>query len=316
MYTYTIYRVALLNKAKEEQVLSRFNGETDFLKICNQYYYALQKQKIDYYDNRGNKRAFSITSDIEFNENNRIVVSYLDSAYSGESLEIRSQLNNLNYVVKEEELQSRRVFSYIHIPKSSKSGYLVFESKANHGVKQVFERQLQKFLNESGYQDFRVKITPGLNFNYLSNMIDKGKLKKVRLINYGLLQDVQLNLFDNLDLYSDDEDVRELMFKTKTENKKIKYELGRLFFSNLNKDEKISFFKQYLVDEIAFEICHNGSSKTLYIKDKSKMRSNIDVSRRLEFEGGLPKYSSMKKVALDLIHEILDYDSLSLSEAA
>ena len=316
MCTYTIFRVALLNKANEEQILSSFNGETDFLKICNQYYNALQKQKIDYYDNKGNKRAFSITSDIEFNENNRNVISFLDSAYSGESLEIRSKSNNLNYIVNKEELQSRRVFSCVHIPKGSKFGYIVFENKSNHGVKVIFERQLQNFLNESGFQDFRIELTAGLNFNYLSNMIDKGKLKKVRLINYGLLQDVQLNLFDNLDLYSDDQDVRELKFKAKTENKVIKSELARLFFSDLNKKEKISFFNQYLVDEIAFEICHDGSSKTLYIKDHSKMRSNIDVSKRLEFEGGLPTYSSMKRAALDLIYEMLDYNSLSLSEAA
>lgn len=313
MYTYTIYRVALLNKANEEQMLSLFNGETDFLKICNQYYNSLQKQKFGYYDNQGKKRAFSITSDIEFQEKNRIVVSYLDSAYSGESLEIRSPLNNLNYLVKEEELQSRRLFSYIHIPKSSKFGYIVFESKANHGVKVIFERQLQKFLNESGFQGFRIQITPGLNFNYLSNMIDKGMLKKVRLINYKYTEGSQYSLWN---IKSGNQHTEEWKSTSKTDNDVTKHELGRLFFSNVSKNEKISFFNQYLVDEIAFEICHNGSSKTFYIKDKSKMRSNIDVSRRLEFEGGLPKYSSMKKVALDLIHEILDYDSLSLSEAA
>jgi len=316
MYNFVIYRVALLNKANEEQILSRFNGETDFLKICNQYYNALQKQKIDYSDKKGNKRAFSITSGIEFNESQRSVISYLDSAYSGESLDIRSQFNKLNYVVGKEELQSRKVFSCIHIPKGSKFGYIVFENKSNHGVKVIFERQLQKFLKESGFQDFRVQITPDLNFNYLSNMIDKGKLKKVRLINYGLLHDVQLNLFDNLDLYSDDHDVRELKFKTKTENNSIKSRLGRLFFSNLNKKEKISFFNHYLVDEIAFEICHNGSSKTFYIKDKSKMRSNIDVSERVNFGNGQPTYSSMKRAALDLIDEMLGYDALDLSQAA
>lgn len=316
MYNYTIYRVALFNTAKEEQVLSRFNGENDFLKICNQYYNSLQKKKVDYFDNKGQKRVFSITSNIEFKESHRSVISYLDSAYTGENVEIRSKLNRLNYIVSKEELQSRKVFSCIQIPEGLKFGYIVFESKANHGVKQIFERQLQKFLNESGYQDFRVQLTPGLNFNYLSNMIDKGKLKKVRLINYGLLQDVQLNLFDNLYLYSGDQDVRELKFKTKTENNIIKCELGRLFFSKLNKKEKISFFNQYLVDEIAFEICHNGSSKTLYVKDKFKMRSNIDVSKRLQFEGGLPTHLSMKKVAFNLIYEMLDYYSQGLSEAA
>ena len=101
-----------------------------------------------------------------------------------------------------------------------------------------------------------------------------------------------------------------------TECDLIKRELGRLFFSNVNKNEKISFLDEYLVDEIAFVICHNGSSKTFYIKDKSKMRSNIDVSKRLSFEGGQPTYLSLKRAALDLIDEMLDNNRLSLSEAA
>jgi len=65
MYNYTIYRVALFNTAKEEQVLSRFNGENDFLKICNQYYNSLQKKKVDYFDNKGQKRVFSIISNLK-----------------------------------------------------------------------------------------------------------------------------------------------------------------------------------------------------------------------------------------------------------
>ena len=315
MYTYTIFRVAILNKAKEEQVLSRFNGETDLLKICNQYYNALQKQKIDYYDNKGNKRSFSITSDIEFNENNRNVISFLDSAYSGESLEIRSKSNNLNYIVNKEELQSRRVFSCVHIPKGSKFGYIVFENKSNHGVKVIFERQLQNFLNESGFQDFRIELTAGLNFNYLTNMINKGKLKKRSLIDYKREKKVQLNFFEKTYNPSNQKVIVDF-YSSLTECNLIKFELGRLFLSNVNKYEKVSFFNEDPVDEIAFEICHNGSSKTFYIKDKSKMRSNIDVSKRLEFEGGLPTYLSMKRAALDLIYEMLDYNSLSLSEAA
>lgn len=313
MYTYTIYRVALVNKAKEEQVLSRFNGENDLLKIFNQFYITYQKQNAVYFDKQGKKRAFSITSDIECNDKGRSVIAYLDSAYSGESLEIRSPLNRLNYSVSKEELQSRKVFSCIHIPEGSKFGYIVFESKANHGVKVIFERQLQKFLNESGFQDFRIQITPGLNFNYLSNMIDKGMLKKVRLINYKYTEGSQYSLWN---IKSGNQHTEEWKSTSKTDNDVTKHELGRLFFSNVNKNEKISFFNQYLVDEIAFEICHNGASKTFYIKDKSKMRSNIDVFKRLDFEGGQPTYSSMKRVALDLIDEMLDNNRLSLSEAA
>jgi hypothetical protein len=147
-------------------------------------------------------------------------------------------------------------------------------------------------------------------------MIEKGKLKKVRLIKHRLAQDVQLSLWDNINLNSDDQDIRELKFKSKTNNSLYKNELYSLFFSKLNSDEKINFMNEFEVDEISFEINHNGSSKTFYLKEKSSMRANIEVSNRLDFVDGEPTEDSMIKVSIALIKEILGFNSSDLNEVA
>lgn len=314
---FTIYRLAILNKAKEEQILSYFNGTEDLFNITHNFYKFLSKNKVDYYDNNGNKRTFSVDNNINYSEENRTLISDLDSAYTGESFDIRNgDTNGIVYSVSENELQSRQMFSLIFIPINSKYGYVVFENKSKHGVKKIFEKEFKKFLNENGYDGYRVKMTPGLNFNYLSNMIEKGKLKKLRLINYKYSGAVQLKLWGKVDINSTGEETTELKFRNKTENKMFKDELYELFFSKLKHDEKVIFVNQYEIDEISFEINHNNSSKTFYLKDRSKMRSNIDVTKRLDYVGEEPTKASKIRVSLQIISEILNYGSSGFNEVA
>jgi len=315
MRNFTIYRFGILNNSKEEQLLSQFNGANDLLKEFNLYYENLFQEKVAYADNNGNKRTFSISSNIEFDKTNRRLIADLDSAYTGEKFEIRNgESNGLNYLVSETELQCRKLFSFLYIPKNSKNGYVVFENKSKHGVKVIFEREFNRFLKERGYEQFRFITSPGLNFNYLSNMIEKGKLKKVRLINYRYSQVTQLSLWGDNSLNLKGEESLELKFPNKVENTFYKNELRKLFFSKSKLDEKIKFVGRDEVDEISFEINYRNSSKTFYLNDSSKMRSNIDVFERLDIVNGEATYASKKRVAMELINEILNYNSVELNK--
>lgn len=317
MYNFTIYKVAILNKAKEEQLLNRFNGENDLLEICNQYYNSLRKNNKDYIDNQGNKRVFSISSKIDFLRTERMLITHFDSAYTGDEPEIRNgETNTLNYKVSNTELITRKLFSLCYIPKNSKYGYVVFETKTKHGVKIMFERQLQAFLKSAGYNDYRIILTPALNYHYLSNFINSGKLKKVRLIDNILKEDIQLTLWDEVNSTCNDKDIRELNFKNRSQNTLCKDELHKLFFSKLIRYDKVCFMNKYNVDDISFEINNRGTTKTFYIKDRSRMRSIIDVSQLLEYADGEPLYNSMIEVAMTSIKEILGFNSLNLNEAA
>ncbi|WP_347923087.1 hypothetical protein [Pontimicrobium sp. SW4] len=309
MKNFTIYRLAILNKAKEEQVLNYFNGDIDLFKEFEAYYKSLSLNIIAYQDNKGNKRTFSITSEIKTNFEERIIIANLDSAYTGDTCDVRNgDSNSLDYIISKDQLQSRKMFSLLYIPKGLKHGYVVFENKSKHGVKIVFEREFNRFLKEKGYDDFRLIMSPGLNYNYLNNMIEKGKLKKVRLINYRLSDGVQLSLWRNLNnSQKGTEHTEELKFSSKVENDFYKKELSNLFFAKVDLNEKVYFVNQFEIDEISFEINYNNSSKTFYLKDRKKMRSNIDVSGRLKFVGDEATFESKKRVALELINEIMGY---------
>ena len=52
---------------------------------------------------------------------------------------------------------------------------------------------------------------------------------------------------------------------------------------------------------ISFIINLNGSTKTFYIKNKDKIRSNINVSHLIEFEDGEPTIQSLVRISLEII---------------
>ena len=54
-------------------------------------------------------------------------------------------------------------------------------------------------------------------------------------------------------------------------------------------------------DEISFVLEYNGSSKTFYIRNKEKTRSNIDVTGQLEYIDGEPSMQSMINLAIEIL---------------
>lgn len=311
MTNVVVYRIALSNKAKEEQYLNYFNGSNDLLEVMKQFYEYLVDEKVEY-NIQGKKRILSISSKIEILEEERCLVSILDYGQTGEYSEIRKgDTHKLLHSVNKTDVQVRKLFSLIHVPKNKKYGYIIFEKKANYGAKTIFEKEFNKFLKEKGFLDFRLVMTPELNYRYLSMIIKQGKIKKVTRV----LREIQ-NLYQ-LELFPFPKERRIVdPLPNKQEAFALKRILYSLFFSKHNQSHKLSLGGMNDIDEILFEMLYKGSAITLYIKDKSKIRSNINVTQMLDFENGEPTYESKIRVALELIYEIQGFDIDDINQVA
>lgn len=65
--------------------------------------------------------------------------------------------------------------------------------------------------------------------------------------------------------------------------------------------EKIHFLDKGKFDEISFVLEYKGTTKTFYVRNKEKTRSNIDVSNQIEYVNGEPSMESMINVALEIL---------------
>jgi hypothetical protein len=88
-----------------------------------------------------------------------------------------------------------------------------------------------------------------------------------------------------------------------SEGQNLKDVLLELFNTFSSSNEKIPFLNKGEYDEITFVLGINGSSKTFYVKNQEKIRSNIDVTSLIEYDGGEPTKESLIKISLDIIRQ-------------
>lgn len=299
MVNLNIYRFKLLNKAKEQQVLSFYNEEEDLLDTMNNFCDYIHKNIRDYIDTQGKYRTFTLSNRQKKDSEKRIISGYFDSSYTGEKGKIKDRkTNQLKFNIKEKDLFSKEFFYLIHVPKNSKFGFLIVEKKENHGVKSIFEYAFNNFMRSKGVSNYSLELRQAPPRYFIKNYLEFGKLKEFRLIENGL----------NSELNSIDPKLgkEERVFKLNnnlTEGLNIKNVLVKLFNNFPFSNEKIPFLNKGKFDEITFVLGVNGSSKTFYIRNQEKIRSNVDVSNLIEYYDGEPTIESLIKVSLEIIKQ-------------
>jgi hypothetical protein len=278
----------LLNKAKEQQVLSFYNEEEDLLDTMNEFCGFIHKNIRDYIDNQGKYRTFTLSNLQRYDLEKRTVSGHFDSAYTGEKGKVKDRkTNKLKYNINEKDLYSKDFFYLIHVPKNSKFGFLIVQKKENHGVKSIFENAFNNFMRMKGVSNYVLQIRQAPPRYFIQKYIEFGKLKEFRLIENNLHLGTEERIFK--------------LNKSLSEEQNFKKTLIDLYKTMLDSDEKISFMDKGDYDEIAFVLGVDGSSKTFYVKNHEKIRSNIDVSNLVEYEEGEPTFESLIKVSLEII---------------
>lgn len=284
---FTIYRFSLLNKAKEQQVLSFYNEEEDLLETMNDFCNYLHKNIKGYIDNQGNYRTFTLSNKQTKNIEKRIISGYFDSAYTGERGKVKfGKSNKLKCDIQKMDLISKDFFYLIHVPKKSKYGFLIVQNKENHGVKSIFENEFNSFMRSKGVSNYHLELRQAPPRYFLKNFLQNGNLKEYKLISHTDLGREE-NVFK--------------LNKNETVKKQIKEVLINLFNSNLSIDDKVAFSYKGEFDEISFVLELNGTTKTFYIKNKEKIRSNINVTDLIKFDRGEPIIQSLIGVSIGII---------------
>ena len=295
MVNLSIYRFTLVNKVKEQQVLNFYNEEEDLLETMNDFCSHIHRNIKSYIDVQGKYRTFSLSNNQLKDVEKRIITGYFDSGYTGEYGQIKDgQTSNLKYDILKGDVFSKDFFYLINVPKNSKFGFLIFQKKENHGVKVIFENAFNSFIRLKGVSNYFLQLRQAPARYLINNFLKFGKLKEFRLID-----SFQSDKVGNINLGKE-----EWIFKPKgisDEGKELKNVLVALFNSVESTEERISFLDKGEFNEIAFVLEYGKASKTFYIKNKDKIRSNVDVSTLLEYDNGEPTIESLRKISLEII---------------
>lgn len=292
-----IYRFELLNKVKEQQVLSFYNEEEDFLDTMNDFLSYIFRNIRDYIDSQGKYRTFTLRDIQKLNHDKRIISGFFDSAYTGESGKIKDRsTNNIKFNVEKKDLFCKDFFFLIYVPKGTKYGFLVVQRKENHGVKSIFESAFNNFMRMKGVSNYSLLLKQAPPRYFIQNFLEKGRLKEFKLVEKDLQEEFSEKKFD----FGKEERIFKVNIKSKESNI-LKEVLIELYNSFDVETEKIQFLNKGEFDEISFVLEYNGSSKTFYIRNKEKTRSNIDVTGQLEYIDGEPSMQSMINLAIEIL---------------
>lgn len=290
MINLNIYRFSLLNKAKEQQVLSFYNEDEDLLDTMNDFCGYIHKNIRDYIDAQGKYRTFTLSHRQKKDSAIRIISGHFDSSYTGEKGKIKDRkTNQLKFKIIEKDLFSKEFFYLIHVPKGSKFGFLIVEKKENHGVKSIFENAFNNFMRSKGVSNYVLQLRPAPPRYFIENYLEFGKLKEFKLIENDLLLGREERVFKLNNVMNDGQNLKNIMLE--------------LFNTFSSSNEKIPFLNKGEYDEITFVLGVNGSTKTFYVKNQEKIRSNVDVTSLVEYDEGGPTIESLIKVSLDIIKQ-------------
>jgi hypothetical protein len=224
---FTIYRFSLLNKAKEQQVLSFYNEEEDLLETMDGFCDYLHKNIKDYIDNQGKYRTFTLRGKQKKNIEKRIISGYFDSAYTGERAKVKfGKSNKLKCDIQKMDLISKDFFYLIHVPKKSEYGFLIVQNKENHGIKSIFENEFNSFMRSKGVSNYHLELRQAPPRYFLKNFLEMGNLKEYKLISHTDLGREE-NVFK--------------LNRNETAKTQLKEILINLFNSNLSIDDKVAF---------------------------------------------------------------------------
>lgn len=297
------YRFWISNKIGEKQILNLFNGEEDLLNVGNTFCSHIHQNIKSYTDNTGNKRTFTLDSLQSLDDSERSIYGYFDSALTGDRLKIKDgETNHLKLDVDLKDLQSRNFFFMFYIPKGKTHGYLIVQKKSNHGVKNILEKTFNDFMQMRGYNDYRFCLEYAQNLSQLSEMLTHGELKEINLIESRIKSSFEAQLLDLGGIDSEGNFERTIRFTKRSNVSNYKKVLYELYKTNYNDYDKVNLLGHNF-DEISFVIHHNAVSKTFYVKNKSKTRSDIDVTRYLDFVNGEPTIESMLLISWRLIRQ-------------
>lgn len=290
MINLSVYRFMLLNKAKEQQVLSFYNEEEDLLDTMNDFCGYIHKNIRDYIDAQGKYRTFTLSHRQKKDSAIRIISGYFDSSYTGEKGKIKDRkTNQLKFKIIEKDLFSKEFFYLIHVPKGSKFGFLIVQKKENHGIKSIFENAFNNFMRSKGVSDYLLQLRQAPPRYFIENYLEFGKLKEFRLIENNLLLGREERVFKLNNIQDEGQNLKDVLLE--------------LFNTFCSSNKKIPFLNKGEYDEIAFVLGINRSAKTFYVKNQEKIRSNIDVTCLVEYDGGEPTTESLIKISLDLIKQ-------------
>ncbi|PUB33420.1 hypothetical protein C8J95_10311 [Elizabethkingia sp. YR214] len=304
-YKVSTYKFSIQNKNGENFPLGNLPGNIDFLNLFEEFCQDIITNTKKFNEN-GRDKSLTLREPQKTINDERFICGRFDAGTTGDPVNINNPETNVtNYSVTSDELQARILNFYIQIPRGNNEGFLILQRKSTHSIKKGFEDCFNSFLMRKGFEGenkIRIKLSPAPNFKLMERMMEYGDLKEINLVKNSVATNFQ-DYFDGIGSFGG-VSIQQLKFDKKIAKAAYKPVLYDLYRGKYKENEQIEI-NGHMYDEITFTLYLDKTTKTFYVKDKSKIRSEIDITSMIgeDLYGEIP-LNQFVEIAKKLITEI------------
>lgn len=239
----------------------------------------------------------------------RILYGKISTGYYGKVDEVFSIDNDVeepDYIIKENQSVQKPFFFMICVPKLKDTGYIILEREGPSGIKQVFTWLFEKFVKDT-IPDYRAETACFIEQSVVKRYITDGQYSSIILTRKSLPADIAERY--GLESYDTDDYTIQLSITAKNGKKIGLFAKKRIL--SIFKGDRVGYFTDTLFTKIGFDkdsnikikSSFNNSERTVNLDDTMKFKPYYDIEIELD-ERKYSDLDSIKSKATELIESI------------
>ncbi|MGK6343878.1 hypothetical protein ACMGDK_16785 [Chryseobacterium sp. DT-3] len=306
-YKVSTFKFSILNRRGEKHFLANLPGNIDFQDLFDEFCEDIFSNTKKFNEN-GKDKSLTLREPHKFNKEERHIFGKFDAGTTGDPVNINDpETNETNYSVSPDELQARILNFYVQIPRNKQEGFIILQRKSTHSIQKSFEDCFNSFLVRKGFQGenrIRIKLSHAPNSKLMKRMMDVGELKEINL-ERNIIPNSFSGLFEGVSDSNFGTITTQLTFQKPATKDNFKQALYNIYNKSYTGDEQVEIEGNFY-DEVSFTFHLDKVTKTFFVKDKTKTRSEIDITSMLDGEslkGEIP-LDKFVEISIKLILEI------------
>jgi hypothetical protein len=302
------FLIKIQDNNRNDQILSHFNGTTDFLNLCRDYLADIFSNIQNLSDTQATISIhLTLESPATVDLNGRTIYGYFSSGVGGEEYAIRDvQTRNTVLDVRANHAAFRNLFFYFYIPRGSNVGALVLQRKSKFGIKTILKKSINDYSRAQGYNNYKIHINNVLHGQVFRRMMDNGSLKKIDFVKRTIPSSIEAYFQNDAQQTQIPGTLKTTFLSPSSLPQAFKQFIERLYQNTTNQRIEIDGIDEEF-DEVEFELELSGKKKTFYVSNRTRIQPDIDVTRELDYgANGQPTTESLIRETVTLLNDIIN----------
>jgi len=292
---YTL-RVKNTETDKNEQ-LDKVDGNSDIIDILNDYFGQIK--------DKFSKESLLYTDQLHLDLERRVFSGIIQTGDYGYETDLRNIENGkITHTRQKNEAEMLPFYFTIFVPKVVDEGIIIFQRTSNQGIKGSFTKAFGKYFALHNF-NHSIEVNPLVPAEVVNQYLSNGEIKKIRLIRYGLHDDIT----DNYRI----QDHKENTYYYYTEYQLCAFRNKRFpivdpfmkFVASRGNLKGLIEVQDFDYDNIKLEILINKKRRTINLSNLDTIKAYYDITDRIIIgDDGHPKFSSINAVANEYLNDL------------